>query len=503
MENLFDDNELKQFLEDETKQHRMYPSDKIWRNIQSELHGKKRWPALPFITLLIISALTVSTLINSHPIPITAAKPVVQQEKNVAVADKTETVAYKEQLFANNLTAKTFASIKEKTRKEELKAYEALVKSANITAASVVNEDRNEVVLYEPHIVDAADNISKNITASLNDTYKKVEKEIKNRLNKTESRPLAVVAANATPTTEKTTVAQNNKIITNALLKENKNSIFKQPVDDNPSLNEELVTGTRSNIAKLKKKPSRFEVQFYITPSVSYRKLVDDKERNNYERPSVTTIPADLNSTVNLDDVVRHKPAMGIEFGVGVMYKLTNNLRIKTGLQLNSRQYYIAGYQSLYGGGKLAAITLVEGNRLDTLYQYSNFSSNTSNGARKSQLDNKLYQISIPIGLQWDFLQGKHLGLSIGASIQPTLTLNKNIYLISTDYKYYTDGTPFFRRWNINSSTELNLTYKVGSYKWYIGPQLRYQHLPTYTENYPIKEYRLDYGLKIGFTKPL
>ncbi|MBW7952975.1 MAG: hypothetical protein H3C56_10615, partial [Chitinophagaceae bacterium] len=86
---------------------------------------------------------------------------------------------------------------------------------------------------------------------------------------------------------------------------------------------------------------------------------------------------------------------------------------------------------------------------------------------------------------------------------QPTLTLNKNVYLISTDYKYYTDGNSFFRKWNFNTSLEINFTYKVGSYNIFVSPQVRYQHLPTYTDKYPIKEYRLDDGLRIGFTKEI
>ena len=109
----------------------------------------------------------------------------------------------------------------------------------------------------------------------------------------------------------------------------------------------------------------------------------------------------------------------------------------------------------------------------------------------------------MPIGIQWDFLHYKKFGLSIGGSIEPTITLNKNVYLISTDYKYYTDGTPFLRKWNVNSSAELNLTYKAGKYQWYAGPQVRYQHLPTYNDQYPIKEFRMDYGFRIGFTKQL
>jgi long-subunit fatty acid transport protein len=76
------------------------------------------------------------------------------------------------------------------------------------------------------------------------------------------------------------------------------------------------------------------------------------------------------------------------------------------------------------------------------------------------------------------------------------------VYLISTDYKYYANGASFFRKWNVNTALNLNFSYKINNgTKLYFGPQVRYQHLPTYNNAYPIKEYRLDYGLKIGFIK--
>ena len=112
-----------------------------------------------------------------------------------------------------------------------------------------------------------------------------------------------------------------------------------------------------------------------------------------------------------------------------------------------------------------------------------------------------MYQISVPIGIQWDMIKGKHFGINTEASVQPTFTLNTNTYLLTTDYNHYADGTDFIRKWNINSSAGLNFTYKSGTTSWQIGPQIRYQHLPTYSNLYPIKEFLIDYGVRLGFTK--
>src|SRR5262250_2106144 len=70
MGNPFYDNEFEKYLKENTDHHRMYPSDHVWRNIQNEIHGYKRWPALTFISIFIISALVVSTvLLKPHTQP--------------------------------------------------------------------------------------------------------------------------------------------------------------------------------------------------------------------------------------------------------------------------------------------------------------------------------------------------------------------------------------------------------------------------------------------------
>jgi hypothetical protein len=500
MENPFNDNELEQFLQNETRQHRMYPSDKVWRNIHKEIHPKKSWPALTFFSLFVIVALTVLTILNNHPAqPFDKVATVEQPKPQNLIASSKKMVEYKALLFPNNINTEALALLRQKEKMEELKAFENLLATENPSAAIVPNTNNEKVLVYQPSMenVSKPDGHSEKIIAS-ND--RNIESGIRKRLNKSYPALIVDVVASAegqTKATEGTAIAKNQKLAVIANAKTVSNSMFKKPIDDSPEM-EEYTYGA-NGLPKLiaRNKESKLDFQFYLAPSISYRKLVDDKERNSYQRSaSPANVPTALNYTVNVNDVVRHKPAMGTEVGLGVMYKLNKRLKLKTGVQLNVRQYYIDGFSTSTG---LATIAIVSNNKLDTVTQYSSFSN--TNGYSESQLDNRLFQVSLPVGLQWDFFQGRRLGFSIGGSLQPTLTLNKNLYIISTDYKAYTDGTPFLRRWNINSSAELDITYKVGNVKWSLGPQIRYQHLPTYSDKYPIKEYRLDYGLKIGFTR--
>ena len=49
MNNFLNTNDkFEQLLQSEADKYRMYPSDKVWINIRTELHEKRRWPALLF-----------------------------------------------------------------------------------------------------------------------------------------------------------------------------------------------------------------------------------------------------------------------------------------------------------------------------------------------------------------------------------------------------------------------------------------------------------------------
>lgn len=467
MENHNFDNSLEEFLQRETSQHRMYPSDHIWRNIHKELHGKKQWPALTITAILMIAALCISTILNDYPSELQYKQLRSNNGLNLNLfqnsypffpgLNKIKKSDINADLHNQNIASKTIETKAYKESKTtDINTYQNITVS---NAAIASNKTQN---VYQENKFDNTSN-----------TLTNIEKVSLNINNPSE---VALISNNAL--TDITAKKINFPTI--------KNSKFHltEPHLQIPAL--------------VKNKSSKLELDIYVTPSISYRKLLDDKLRNNFEPVPLANGPIAPAYTQNVNDVVKHKAAMGSEIGIGIMYHITNNLKFKTGLQYNIRKYYIDSYKS---GSTVAGIAIIRNNRLDTINQITNLSANL--GYAETQLDTKLYQVSVPIGIQWDFLHYKKFGLTFGGSIEPTITLNKNVYLISTDYKYYTDGTPFLRKWNINSSAQLNLTYKAGSYQLYAGPQIRYQHLPTYNDQYPIKEFRMDYGFRIGFTKRL
>lgn len=459
------DDQLDVLLRNEAEDHKMYPSDMVWENIRTAIHGNKSWPALTVISVLIISALSVFSFYNYPP---------------QALIDKKIKVS--QQLFE----ASDHNEANDEQIARSVEAYSAQINPAKITEQTMESLfapiQQTELLAFEPG------NIKLDITNSV---------KLKEILP-TEKREIANTFTQQKPDNTNTLDKQGLFDIQDAEQAENGKQKPSSKFDGIPFTgtdkdedpNAENYSGEIHT--KGKSADTKWSFQLYATPSVSYRKLEDESS------------PAILNTSGvngNIDKTVKHKPAMGIEFGTVVKYSLTKNFRLVSGLQFNIRQYHIDAYRS-YG---MATFAFINNNHLDSISLFSMFSNTSTNSAPylSTKLDNKLYQLSIPIGIEWDVLNGKVWGVSVGAAFQPTFTLNKSVYMISSDYKYYADGTPFFRKWNYNSNFEINITYKTGNITWFAGPQIRYQHLPTYNDVYSIKEHRIDYGLKIGFSKPL
>src|ERR1051326_1897477 len=105
MSNRLYDNEFEKYLKEQTDQHRMYPSDQVWRNIQHEIHGYRRWPALTFISVFIISALVISTvLLKPHTEPSTASINAGKNNKVIADTRAANTSSETEKNYDNHLS---------------------------------------------------------------------------------------------------------------------------------------------------------------------------------------------------------------------------------------------------------------------------------------------------------------------------------------------------------------------------------------------------------------
>jgi len=58
MDGMNNDREFEQFLKENADNHRLYPADSVWVNIQARLHPKKRWP----LTAILLLAFTTGSI---------------------------------------------------------------------------------------------------------------------------------------------------------------------------------------------------------------------------------------------------------------------------------------------------------------------------------------------------------------------------------------------------------------------------------------------------------
>jgi hypothetical protein len=213
--------------------------------------------------------------------------------------------------------------------------------------------------------------------------------------------------------------------------------------------------------------------QAYFTPTVSYRKLND-----NY-----------------IDNVATHKPAFGFELGVAAKYAVSKKAKLRAGLQFNVNRYEIKTYDSYT---QLATIRLNDRNGVDyvrTITNYNNFS-----GYKSNWLQNFYLQLSAPVGMELKLKGDDKVQFGIASTLQPTYLFRDRAYLISTDYKNYTEMPNLVRRWNVNTNLETFVAYSTGHLNWQVGPQVRYQILSSYLKKYPVKENLFDFGLKVGIS---
>jgi hypothetical protein len=425
----------------------MYPSGRVWDNIRTEVQGKRSWPALTIIALSVLVALTVSTfVVTQKSAPIILTHNLSKTKNNLQGLEKPFT---------------TYHS------------------SAQITASNptLTDQVKQPSVLTPVRIMQVDPKITLHVSNTTNDI------NTDNTLIESESiiddQSKRFDVEKTVPTSENETKINNTTLLP---------ILLQQPVNNSFDLT------PNSNTQQKKRK---YSVQFYATPSASFRVLSDQKVKELIQ-PSLIAIP--INSpfvqTQTFSEAVRHRPDIGLELGLTLNYPVTKKLQFKTGLQLNIRQYQIDTYET---GANAATLSLVNGGRIQTVSVLSSYNNNI--GFRSAQLNNKVYQIAMPIGLDYQLIRFKKFGIHTQASIQPTYNINKNVYLLSTDYANYAAGNDYVRKWNINTSVGIQFSYQKGNTIWQLGPQIRYQTLPTYNNPYPIKENLIDYGFRIGWSK--
>jgi hypothetical protein len=464
----FTNDEFEELIKQKADQYKLYPSEKVWKRIYSSLHTGRRW----FITGM---ALLITGIL------FLAGKGLLVPDKHIVSIKKQIDTA------TNNPSAET-----EKNNIAQLPIAPNFNPENNNPQKTGGDDDKSAIT--NPVIISsvlAIDNpLNANVTTGDNSSTN-IPGKINAQINSTDN----------------SLVLENFPLVNNVVVT---GDVVKPGLTSDAELNESIAKEEMNKINWLQEnasyaipkqaRKSRFQLQEYLSPTASFRTLSGG---GNYNVPksNVQNIPIASTHLGSPNDYVDHKPAEGLEFGASIVYRLTRNIAIKTGLQLNYSRYTIEAYSSYNPQPATITLNSVYGYTPNSITSYTNVQN--FGGNSKETLQNQYFDLSAPVGLEIKVLGNEKLQFNIAATIEPTYLLNRNSYLLATDYSNYIKDPTLFRRWNFNGGVEAFVSYKIGQFRLQAGPQFRYQLLSTYVGEYPIKENLKEYGLKIGLTKSI
>lgn len=491
MERGFYNDEFEELIKQKADQYKMYPSDQVWKGINRSLHTRRKWYWLSF--LLFMTSLTYYAIVQLISPADGNKKPVanVNPASKIAAAD-------------NNNNNKPAVVVPFSTQVIQKGPRNSTTSSPR---SFVMNPDNSmaEANSIVPTVV-TIQNID-----PITETNKETTdgEEVTGRQGKaTQSKTLL-----ADRLTGATTQDQKNRssIEYNPLIIFNEQYPAAPPEEQKPVTSEKTATPDpeaedEQRINWLQQyavynltvpKMKRLSWQLSFAPTMNYRKL----QGSDASIPSdIKNVPIAQNVAGDPNKLVNHKPALGFELGSHFLYAVNKDLQIRAGAQFNYSRYAIQAYGSY--SSEVATIAL-NGNSAgnDSMTNYTRIRN--FGGDMSENLQNQYFQLSIPLGLQVRLLGNGKLQIGASGTVQPTYMINRQTYLITTDYKNYTKQPSLVRRWNLNTGAELFLAYKSGDLKWQVGPQFRYQLFSSYVKEYPIREYLMEYGIKIAVTKTI
>ena len=461
MQRNFDNKDFEQFLKQNADQYRMYPSEKVWKEIHNSLHSRRRWAVGIASSLLLITGAIVTWMMVLNP-----------------GTDNSIIAVHKQAITTPVLTEK----------RSPIKTVAPVLKITN-TINSISLNKIPSILLESPIEEESPDFIN--------------DKEVTTLSNLLSRQPVSLKDDdNLIPLDNNSSDVLSKSNIPSFVVSEDRTERkLLRPIVETRLVATPIQLSTlslsKSNPAKTPQKTGfkkKLVFQLYFTPGVSYRRLTENKEVILAASGSPSSIPTNI-ALQDVKNVVTHKPDIGFELGLAAKYLLSNRFSIKTGLQFNVNKYDIRAFSY---AGENATIAIQGDPYQQTVTRVSYYRN--SSGYRPNWLTNVYFSISMPVGAELKILNAKKIDLGFGITAQPTYLLDNRAYMISTDFKNYVKVPDLIRRWNVNTGAELILGVKSGKTRWQIGPQVRYQALSSFKDKYPVKENLFNFGLKAGVT---
>jgi hypothetical protein len=475
------DNDIERLLRENVDDYRMYPSPGVWNGVYERLHGRRRILITGAISLCLLLLLLIMYRerrnVTEAPVAARTVKP--GGNETGAAAQNTANNVVSIAALPQQLPLNQPASLRLPAEISQIRERHPL--NTNAAAGTAVETD-----VLPPAVA---------LRSEENEVFAEKENTHELLAGKAGVRRFSSKAGTVSAAETGTDGILNNIITPEALIADNTNTdrelqniqtaaAAEKKIQSAPVAKDKTVKTFFS-----KAKNSSF-AQFYVSPSISYRRLYDSRLKGR------TSAGGDL------DKAVFHRPDMGLEAGVAWLLPVDSRLRIKAGLQFNYNRYNIKASATFW-----EPVTINASNRdvtIATPYR------NRPDGVFPQWLENSNLQVSIPLGFEVAISGSDKAQLNIGATLQPSYLLRDKSYILSSDLKSYASSEELskynpqdylIRRLNVNAGIEAFITVNTGKSRWQFGPQFRYQLFSSYNKANPIKERLIDYGFKIGFSR--
>jgi len=467
MESNYRNRDFEDFIKQNADQYRMFPSEKVWKNIHSALHTRRRWYGFGLALLLLLTVTAVTWVMVSYPV-----------SKNQTVATliiSEDSVLLSRPVDTRDLSTAVMLPF---TNESVI-----LPNKPVVTPHTLAVTDNSAVTLQD-------EEAEKIIVPAVPDQYTGIKSD-KAQLLVSVAAPKAsvmmpdndfvpTISDSDLPFETTTNAAPERKPV---------NLLAFQPAHRQPAYPLTIESVTNDAITRSRK---RINWQFYITPTISYRKLAVNRMLENASAIRYTFAMASLS---DVNKAVTHKPDMGLQVGTTARYPVTRTMKVLAGLQFNINRYDIKA--SVYNPEE-AIINLNESDGVNSVSTWTSYRNYTGN--RSDWLKSFYFSVSMPIGVELRLFGKDKTNFGIAGTIQPTYIIKDRAYLISTDYKNYATVPWLIRHVNVNTGFEAFVNYSSGKTRWQVGPQVRYQVLSSFHNKYPVKENLFDFGMKIGVT---
>ena len=368
------DDDFELFLKQKADQHKLFPSDKVWRGINNSLHPGMRWVKIGG-SLLIATALVF-----------------IFQETNFRGSSN---ASIKQKLLNSSSTALNSVVAEQPGGKAPVTSFQTMTFN-NVKDEIAVTEKAgsfqlllvNSLPAVLPKVIAINNGTDNNSTYEANDHLKGFTLQHNEALKQDLSINVTIPVSHVTASqqNENTDIVAERELATTAVTTNTLTDEEDRSIKDFNWLQE---------IAAIKltpQKKSRFNLQFYFSPTISYRRLVDNQNNSTVGQQNILVGTRDN----NVNKYVDQNASIGAELGSNVLFSAGRNLTIKSGLQLNYSRYNIKAFKFYYEKASIALNTA--GPVADTISSYTSYRN--FSGYSPEQLQNQYLQVSVPIGAE-------------------------------------------------------------------------------------------------------